>query len=192
MNAPIGVLLAAGKSGRFGGDKLTSVLPDGLPMGVRAAQHLLAAVPEAIAVVRSRQSLLADQLARTGCRVVVNPSADLGLSSSLAVAVRESAAVAGWVVALGDMPWIRPETIAAIANCLQEGASLAAPSYAGQRGHPVGLAAHWRETLLRLRGDQGARELLREQAAVLRTLEVSDPGVVRDVDLPADLARGMD
>lgn len=189
MSAPIGILLAAGSSSRLGGDKLPLPLPVGCPVGVRAAQHLVAVLCDTVAVVRSLETPLAAQLERVGCRVIVNRQAQLGLSSSLASAIRDASATSvGWVVALADMPWIRPDTIAAIARHLQAGASIAAPCYAGQRGHPVALAAHWRDELLRLRGDQGARALLRDHAGALSTVRVSDPGVVRDIDVPADLA----
>ncbi|MDD3355260.1 NTP transferase domain-containing protein, partial [Zoogloea sp.] len=65
---------------------------------------------------------------------------------------------------------------------------LVAPVHEGKRGHPVGFAARWRSDLLASTGDQGARELLTRHGALLQGVPVSDPGVVRDIDVPADLA----
>ena len=39
-----------------------------------------------------------------------------------------------------------------------------------------------------LRGDEGARQLLAEHEADLVKVSVGDPGVVRDIDKPTDLA----
>src|SRR5581483_1569221 len=91
----------------------------------------------------------------------------------------------GWIVALADMPRIQSSTIEAVARALDGGASLVAPFYAGQRGHPVGFGAGHREALLSLDGDSGARALLKSER-VMR-LDVDDAGILRDVDTPEDL-----
>ena len=57
----------------------------------------------------------------------------------------------------------------------------------GERGHPVGFAARYRAALMALSGDEGARSVVAANAADVMTIEVDDPGVVRDVDRPADL-----
>ncbi|MCK7579437.1 MAG: NTP transferase domain-containing protein [Chromatiales bacterium] len=58
----------------------------------------------------------------------------------------------------------------------------------GQRGHPVGFSAEFAPALRALQGDRGARDLLARHADRLQCLEVDDPGVLLDVDTPADLA----
>ena len=93
----------------------------------------------------------------------------------------------GYIIALADMPFIHPDSIRAVAAALQGGATLVAPAYRGQRGHPVGLAASYRDELLALQGDAGARDIIKRDAAQLRLIEVNDPGVLRDIDTPADL-----
>jgi CTP:molybdopterin cytidylyltransferase MocA len=42
--------------------------------------------------------------------------------------------------------------------------------------------------LLDLRGDEGAKRLLRENEKRLVKIPVGDPGVIRDIDTPSDLA----
>ena len=95
----------------------------------------------------------------------------------------------GWIVALADMPAVKPATIARIVDALHAGASLAAPFLHGERGHPVGFAAHHRDALLQLAGDVGARSLMQAQRNALVVLDVDDPGVLYDVDRRDDLAR---
>lgn len=107
---------------------------------------------------------------------------------SLAAGVAASRDARGWLVALADMPCIRVATLQAVAELIGGGAALAAPSYAGRRGHPVGFAARWRGALLALEGDEGARAILEQSRFLLHVLETDDPGVLQDVDSPADLA----
>ncbi|HLW11512.1 MAG TPA: NTP transferase domain-containing protein, partial [Casimicrobiaceae bacterium] len=83
----VGILLAAGRGTRFGGDKLLALLDDeagprGLPakaMGVAAAAHLVAAIPDALAVVRAGDALLSRQLRDAGMRIVECDGADAGM-----------------------------------------------------------------------------------------------------------------
>jgi len=191
MRPVTGILLAAGAGRRFGvhsgTHKLLQPLPGGEPLAVAAGRNLIAAVPGSIAVVRAGDLQLAAALAAVGLRIVEHPGADGGLGTSLAAGVAAAPDAAGWLIALGDMPWVQPETISALAQALAGGASLVAPTTAGRRGHPVGFAAFWQNHLLDLKGDQGARDLIAAQAGRLLLLPTEDPGVLLDVDTPADL-----
>jgi len=189
-----GILLAAGYSKRFGSNKLLQTLPAGTseagtPIALAAAKHLLDALPESIAVVRPRAQKLGKLLRDAGCNTVVCKNAGEGMGTSLAAGVRAAAEADGWVVALADMPFLRPETIRVIAKALSEGAAIAAPSYRGQRGHPVGFARRFLEELSSLHGDSGARTLLDQHPDWVTAHEVEDPGVLRDIDKPSDLPR---
>lgn len=179
------VLLAAGGARRFGGDKLLYRLPDGRSIGRAAAESLLAVVPRTIAVLRPDDAELAEQLAAAGCRIIRNPEHELGMGASLACGVRASADASGWLIALADMPFIRPRTVQAVCGQLRAGRDLVAPVFAGRRGHPVGIGRRFKGELAELRGDQGARELLRHHA--LDLLPCDDPGICTDIDRPEDL-----
>jgi molybdenum cofactor cytidylyltransferase len=186
-----GVLLAAGSGRRFrvhgGVQKLLQPLPRGEPIGVAAGRNLIAAVPDSIAVVRAGDLALATALGAIGLRIIEHRWADDGLGTSLAAGVAATPDAAGWLIALGDMPWVQPQTILALTEALAAGASLVAPLYAGRRGHPVGFAAPWRQRLMALKGDQGARDLIAAHAEQLVLLPTQDPGVLLDVDTLVDL-----
>lgn len=186
---PVGILLAAGSGSRFGADKLLHPLPDGTPIGVASARALRAAVGRVVAVVRPGAVDLARALEGEGVEVTVCERAAEGMGTTLAHAVRAAAGAEGWVVALGDMPYLRVETIRRVADALSTGVTIAAAAYRGERGHPVAFAARLRPELERLSGDAGARALVAAHRAVLALVEVDDPGVLRDIDVPADLAQ---
>jgi len=182
-----GILLAAGASTRFGTDKLMHPLAGGTTVAATALANLRSALPHVIAVVRPGATALENLLSAAGATVILCADADEGMGASLASAVRATSHVDGWVIALADMPFIRPPTIAKIAASLAAGAAIAAPAWRGERGHPVGLSARFRPQLEALRGDEGARALLKKNAGLIKLIEVDDPGVRRDIDTPADL-----
>jgi molybdenum cofactor cytidylyltransferase len=192
--APVGILLAAGRGCRFDPaglrNKLLQPLADGEPVVVASARKLLAAVPRVVAVVAPDDGGVGARLSTLGCDVTVCPDADSGMAASLTHAIRRTLALApaprAWLVALGDMPYVDPATLQALAAALAAGADIVAPVVDGRRGNPVGFGAVHLESLLALRGDAGARRLL--QAYPVTDIAVRDPGIFRDVDTPADLA----
>ena len=183
----VGVLLAAGTATRFGSDKLMHPLADGTPIVIAAAANLLPACDRVVAVVRDENCRLADALATAGCEIVRCAEAHKGMGHSLAAGVHATPDAAGWIVALGDMPFIATSSHQAVATRLRTGASLVATQYQGQRGHPVGFSNRWFAELLALTGDQGAQTILAQQSQQLVLCTVEDPGALRDIDRPVDL-----
>lgn len=191
----IGILLAAGRGARFGGAKLLTPLPvaahgvgAGTAIGVASCLHMLSALQEVVAVVRPGDSILASQLRAAGAQVVECARADEGMGASLACGVAAAAAADGWIVALADMPWIAPASIAVVADALRSGADIAATSHIGVRAHPVGFARQHYAALAGLSGDEGAKSVLAAHRDRVQLIEVTDSGVLRDVDTPADIA----
>ena len=154
-----------------------------MPIAVQALRHLKAEVPNVVVVVRPGGEGLFE-----GEKVVVCPNADEGMGTSLACAVKAAGEADGYLIALGDMPFVRRTTIAAVRDALAAGASLAAPYFRSRRGHPVALSKRFYNDLLALRGDVGAKQLIRENERALVKIPVGDPGVIRDIDTPGDLA----
>lgn len=186
----VGILLAAGRGRRFdpsgAQDKLLQPLPDGEAVVVASARHLLSVVPRVVAVVPPADRGVAAALRALGCEVTVCAKADTGMGASLAHAVAASLPDAqGWLIALGDMPFVTVATLQALRAALDAGADIAAPLFEGRRGNPVGFGMAHRDALLALTGDEGARRIVR--GSVVVEVDVDDAGIVRDIDTPADL-----
>jgi molybdenum cofactor cytidylyltransferase len=189
----IGILLAAGAGSRFGGDKLLHPLADGVAIAAHAARNLAAAGLSVTAVVRPGDFPLADMLEQEGCHVTVCPDAAKGMGASLGHAIRSERNAGGWVVALADMPRIRPETIRRVVDAIAGGAAIAAPRFNGTRGHPVAFAAGFGNELAVLSGDAGARDVLERHRTAIALIDCDDPGVLLDIDARSDLDRqGVD
>ncbi|MBU4611898.1 nucleotidyltransferase family protein [Achromobacter sp. GG226] len=207
-----GILLAGGSGSRYaaqtqGADKLLASLPDGRAVLAASAETLLRVLPQVLAVVPPDRPARAALLRGLGCTVLMAPATAEGMGASLAVAARHLLAQAGAasaapdmhgtsepalarsqpagvLVALGDMPWVPPDIIAQVARALATHRA-AAPVYQGQRGHPVGFAWTLLPALAQLQRDVGARPVLAKETVY--TFAVDAPGVLRDVDVPADL-----
>ena len=184
------IVLAAGQGSRFraeaGQDKLLAdcVGLDGvtrpvieqvlLSLPTRIERRWVVTLPERHEVIR---------LARAyGCEVLLLASA--GMGDSLAAAVAASGSADGWLVVLGDMPFIRSSSIERVSDGVKAD-GISVPVQAGQYGHPVAFGRAFGPGLMALRGDRGAKSLFTR--AAVHEVVVDDPGVLWDVDVPQAL-----
>lgn len=186
----VGILLAAGRGTRFDPsgehNKLLQSLGDDEMVVTAAARNLLSVLPNVLAVVRPDTEAVTARLLGLGCQVTVCPSADEGMGASLVHALSCTRDADGWLIALGDMPYVQPATMRALLEAICRGADIAAPTHRGRRGNPVAFSKTHLSELLRLRGDEGARRLLASQPLI--EVQVDDEGIHRDIDLVEDIA----
>lgn len=182
------LMLGAGSSRRFGGDKRQARLASGQTVLNRALENALAAFGAVTLVLRSDDDPQALALPEA-VDVLFNPRSAQGMASSLVLGVDhlrhgDADAIA---VLLADMPCIQPTTQQALAQrCGPE--DIVLPSWQGQRGHPVLFGRRFWPQLMTLSGDRGGREIVRTHADCVKVLAVEDAGVCLDLDQAADLA----
>ncbi len=199
MHAPVVALfLASGRGTRYaqqkpGANKLLEALPDGGIVIERALAPYLAAADEVIAIVPNAETQIMLTLRRAGVRTVIAPDAHLGMGHTLAAGAREALYrfpnLAGVMVGLADMPWLRQETVTSVMNAMRCGELCDAVRVrnAGTFGHPVGFLASQVLSLTTLSGDAGARVLLQSGTLRIRYVDVPDAGCLLDVDRPNDI-----
>ncbi len=187
MNTQLAIaLLAAGSARRFGGGKLDAQLA-----GKRLGRHALDAalaldlgVP--VVVVSEDAPAFAREAKAEGlATLLVNPHAQEGLGTSVALAARHAGEVgAGKLLLLAaDMPLVSAATLAALVKACAEAPSCVRHAD-GHPGIPACFAAASFPALAALGGDRGAGALLR--SGDVAVLEV-DKRELRDVDIAAEL-----
>lgn len=184
------LMLAAGYSRRFGADKRRLVLADGRSLLAASLALPCSMLEDVWLVLRPDESPAALDLP-TGVRIVQNPTSAQGMGHSLAAGAErllaESRADAV-AIFLADMPSIRRHSLEALMACAAPD-RIVLPSHQGKRGHPVLFGRDFWPQLATLGGDAGARAVIQHNAEALHIVELNDPGVLQDIDTPADLAR---
>lgn len=187
-----GLLLAAGRGTRFDPtgrrNKLLAALPDGRTVLRASCENLIRWVDELVIVTGAHGVPLRTELADLPVTWVESDRVDLGMGASLKAGVQASAPAAAWLIALADMPFIGPDTMRRMREALGNGVRLARPVCGGQPGHPVACAASLRDELLRLPDEAGIAALERRAPGIMVSVAIEDPGCIRDVDRPGDLA----
>lgn len=189
----VGLLLAAGGGRRLGGcpkallehrgelfvERAARALRDG---GCTRVHVVLGATAD---VVRERADL-------PGCVLVDNPDWREGMGSSLraGLASLRATGAGAALVCLVDQPGIGAAAVARVRAAYRSPGTLAAATYAGERGHPVLFGAdHWDGIAASAIGDRGARAYLKEHAGAVAAVECGDVAEPSDIDTFSDLER---
>jgi molybdenum cofactor cytidylyltransferase len=196
MSESIGVIvLAAGQGSRFrqvAGDEKDKLLADciGRDGAVRSViEQVLVNLPSTLEkriLVTTADRPQVNRMAKAyGCEVVLVEST--GMGDSIAAGVAACAQLGGWLMMLGDMPFILPSSIEQVVAQIADDC-ISVPVQEGEYGHPVGFGRRFASGLMALTGDHGAKALFAQGRVI--EVAVDDPGVLWDVDVPEKLAFG--
>ena len=180
------IVLAAGASSRMGRPKALLPLGAGTVLSTVTERVLRAGVDRLVLVLGH-----GDEAVRTGAglpedrrlRIVVNPGWAEGMASSLRAGLAACEGSDAVLVVLADQPGVESRTIERLVAAWREGARIAAVAHGGRLTHPVLFDHSLFPALRLLRGDVGARAILRAHWDEVVQVEGSPP---RDLDTPSD------
>ncbi|TPG78921.1 nucleotidyltransferase family protein [Pseudomonas arsenicoxydans] len=193
MSEPIGVIvLAAGQGSRFrqvAGAEKDKLLADcvGRDGAVRSViEQVLVSLPASLGkrvlVTTENRPQVIRMAQAYGCEIVLIDTT--GMGDSIAAGVAACSQCSGWLIVLGDMPFILPSTVESVLAGVADDA-IGVPVLEGEFGHPVGFGRSFGPGLMGLSGDRGAKPLFAQGRVV--EVVVDDPGVLWDVDVPESL-----
>lgn len=185
------VVLAAGLSTRMGRPKMV-LLVEGKPMLQKVLDALRGArVDETVVVLGPEASKIRSQVRFERERVVVNSRYAQGMSTSLRLGLATvSPEAEAALVVMGDQPFLSSSTIDMVIEGFREGAApIVVPVYRGVRGNPVLFAKSVFPEAMRVRGDVGARSVVRSYGSRVAEVPVEDEGVLSDLDTPEEYGR---
>lgn len=188
------LVLAAGQGTRFtagaaGASKMTAPFR-GAPLVRHVAEAALRSRARPVVVVTGfRAAEVRAALAGLAVETVHNPAYATGLASSLKTGLAAlPAGVAGAAVLLGDMPLVTAPVLDALLAAFADAPTCDAvvPTAAGLPGNPVLLSRRLFPAIERLTGDEGARKILAQSAAVVEIAMDTD-AIALDIDTAAAL-----
>jgi molybdenum cofactor cytidylyltransferase len=183
------VVLAAGLARRMGRQKLLLQL-QGKPVVRWSVEHVVSHVEDIVIVTGPDDTAIRQALGDLTVRFVVNPRPQDGQGTSIAAGV---AALKPWttaaLIALGDQPRMPDAVVPALLEAFKRtGKAIVAPVYQGVQGTPVVFSSDVFGELRALKGDAGARVVVKENPERVATVAF-DLAMPPDVDTPEDYAK---
>ncbi|MBO2517463.1 MAG: nucleotidyltransferase family protein [Clostridiales bacterium] len=175
------ILLAAGFSRRYGGNKLTALI-GGREMFRHTADILQKLAGEGLCTLRivTRPGLLPE----TGIETVMNPDAEEGIASSVRAGILslpEDGAPAAFFAA--DQPYLSEESIRGfLASGLPRGKGIMRCEAGGKPGNPVMFDRKYFPELLALKGDTGGRQVMRAHPGDIAEYHIENAKELTDLD----------
>jgi molybdenum cofactor cytidylyltransferase len=184
----VSVVLAAGESRRMG--QLKALLPFGTGTVIEQVIRPLLQVEgaEVTVVLGHRAADIATVLATWPVHMVYNPNYRDGMTTSVQTALRYAVPIPdAYVLALVDQPHLGFAPVHRVLTAFaQTGKGLVIPTYHGKRGHPIVIAARYRQEVLALAPQQGLNVVTRGHAEDTLEVSMADDDILRDMDYQAE------
>ena len=185
------ILLAAGGSSRMGGRPKQLLVYDGKTLLRRAVETLLASTCSPVVVILGAEFEKAkNEIEDLPLEIVRNENWRTGMSSSIKTGLEHLLQIApdasAVIIALCDQPKIKATHINLIAKKFRgTAAGIVVAEYSGTVGVPGLFSERYFTELLNIKGDKGARSLIRSSSADLSTIKISEAAY--DIDTLDDL-----
>ena len=179
------VLLAAGDSRRFHGNKLLTEF--GGKQLYRYIIDEIAGLPEDFfyrKLIVSQYAEILDRMKQEGYETVENRDSILGISHSIGLAIRQMDGKEDAICfAVCDQPYLRGETIRAlISGWMESGKGMACLHAGGQDGNPTIFSRRYEPALLGLHGDVGGKQVMKRFSEDIFRLNVEAEQELEDID----------
>jgi len=189
MTPTISIIIpAAGLSQRMGEDNklLMRFREHATLLGATITAATRIAVDDIVVVTGHESNAVMSIAEQYSVRVVYNPNFKRGIGSSIKAGVTTTHPAHGLMIWPADMPVVSK---ASFAKVIENGFpdKIVRPIFGDQPGHPVLFGLFFREALLQIEDDKGARSIIDQNVEATQMLEVDDIGVIHDFDTLADL-----
>jgi len=178
------VILAAGSATRFGAPKALAMFKN-KPLLQHAIDAATASICANVHVVTgANQSLIAKKIELERVNIISNAHFLEGMASSIVCAVAALRSADAILFMATDQPLVSTDHLNALCHCfIQNKGTTVAAAFADTYGIPAILPARLFSQLLKLRGDRGAKSVLRNND--LKSIAI--PEAEFDIDTPQDL-----
>lgn len=188
------IILAAGSSRRMGSQKL--LLPFGQSTIIETVVDnvLNSSIDHVMVVLGASQKEVRDILGNRGIQFCYNKEHEKGMLSSVICGIRALPDdVSSALIFLGDQPGIPPSVTNAVIDAYSEELfGIVIPVFNYRRGHPLLVDMKYRKEIEHLDLEEGLKSLRHHFPEDVLEVEVDEPGILVDIDTPADYKNATD
>ncbi len=180
------IILAAGLSRRMKlGNKLL-LKKNNVPIIKTTLERIQASKVEDIIIVLGKDSkLILNSIKDKKIKISLNKNYQYGVSTSIKKGIEKvDCSSDGVIICLGDMPLIKTSTYNKIISAFYNNNKKKniIPYYKNIKGNPVLFSRNYFKNLMKIKGDQGAKQLIKNKEKDFMRVSTSDRGILEDID----------
>ena len=178
----VGIILGAGYARRMGKDKLLLPFKETTIIETIIKEGVASELERIYLVCRDNQ--VKEIAKKYPIHVIINENAGEGQSTSIVKAMEAVGdIVPSYIFLMGDQPLISKDFINSMMDFYRQNhASILVPVYNGKPGTPTIFSNRWQEHLLKLKGDEGGRSIIRAHPKEVQLYPVENGILGKDVD----------
>lgn len=182
------IILAAGSARRMGSQKLLLPYGESTMIETVVDNVLASSIEHVMVVLGANQQEVRDALKNRPVQFCNNKDHEKGMLSSVQCGIRAlTADAASVLIFLGDQPGIPPAVTNSVIEAYSEELyGIVIPVHAHRRGHPLLVDMKYRKEIEQLDLEHGLRSLRHQFPNDVLEVEVEEPGILVDIDTPAD------
>ena len=182
------ILLAAGNSKRFNGNKLLTIYKE-KPIYMYIVEKVFDLKVNKIICVTQYEEIR-EALLNTNINIVINDNSSLGISSSIKLGINFDKNADGYMFMVCDQPFISIETLnSVIDNFINGDKGIVCVGYGDNKGNPVIFSKKYINELLLLEGDNGGKRVLKRHLNDLKIVNVDNEVELVDIDTQEEFSK---
>ena len=182
------ILLAAGNSKRFNGNKLLTIYKE-KPIYMYIVEKVFDLKVNKIICVTQYEEIR-EALLHTNINIVINDNSSLGISSSIKLGINFDKNADGYMFMVCDQPFISIKTLnSVIDNFINGDKGIVCVGYGDNKGNPVIFSKKYINELLLLEGDNGGKRVLKRHLNDLKIVNVDNEVELVDIDTQEEFSK---
>ena len=180
------ILLAAGNSNRFKGNKLLAEVND-KPMYMNVVEKISKLNFNKIILVTQYEEIR-KVLLEQPIKVVMNKNSELGISHSIKLGIQTDLEADAYMFMVCDQPFISLLSIETLINSfIKSDKGMACLEHKGNLGNPAIFSKKYKNELLNLKGDVGGKSIIKKHLDDLERVQINDEVEMMDIDTRKEL-----
>ena len=182
------ILLAAGNSKRFNGNKLLAIYKN-KPIYMYIVEKVVNLKINKIICVTQYEEIK-DALLNTNINVVMNNNSNLGISSSIKIGINFDKNADGYMFMVCDQPFISIQTLnSVIDNFIKGDKGIVCVGCGNNKGNPVIFSKKYINELLSLEGDNGGKVIIKGNLNDLKIVNINNRIELVDIDTQEEFVK---
>ena len=184
------ILLAAGNSNRFKGNKLITSVND-KPMYMNVVEKTLKLKFRFNKIILITQyEDIKEALVQQHIQVVMNKNIELGISHSIKLGIQTDMEADAYMFMVCDQPFISLESMEKLIDrFMKSNKGMACVQYEGKLGNPTIFSRKYTQELLSLNGDVGGKSIMKKHLYDLEKVQISHKVELMDIDTREELEK---